>query len=255
MLRRTARILVALGASALALSGCASKRDVLVAPNVIRSPYVETRGELLIAVAPPLNESGVSAIDVLAIGDELVAAVSEAEGLSGIPMNRTLAAMSARKLAGIRSPEDAKALAGALGVDGVIVPSITAYDPYDPPTIGLSLALFVQDTQLTPHVDPKALAASYTDQQPGGPTTFKERPAAAVVEHLDAANHQVLMSLKEYAKGRHDPKSALTWRRYTASMELYTEFAAYHTVRRLLEAEQTRQGELAAASTEGKETR
>jgi hypothetical protein len=250
--RAAGLIALTLAAGALAPTGCASNDDALISPVVLQSPYLTTRGEVLIAVAPPTNESGVSGVDVLVVGDELVAAVSEAKGLSAVPMNRTLAAMTAKSLSGIRSPRDARVLADALGVDGVIVSSITAYDPYDPPKLGLSLALYMRDAETASQLDPKALSAAYTEPI-SNRTTYPDRPAATVVEHLDAANHEVLIELKEFAKGRHDPKSALTWRRYTASMDLYTQFAAYHSVRRLLQQEQVRLGTLAAASSEGKE--
>jgi hypothetical protein len=58
-----------------------------------------------------------------------------------------------------------------------------------------------------------------------------------VSEHLDAKNHQVLMDVKSYAEGRHDPKTALGWKRFTASMDLYTEFAAWRTVGQLVDHE------------------
>ena len=256
MLARGLKFATALLIGACALTGCASKDDGLVSPNVLVSPFAASRGEVLLAVAPPMNESGVSTVDVLLIGDELVAALSEARGLSAVPMNRTLAAMSAQGLKGVRSPAEAKVLAGALGVDGVVVASVTAYDPYDPPKIGLALALYMKDAAAATPVDPRSLTGAYTDQPARGGTTFQQRPAASVVEHMDAANHEILIDLKDFARGRHDPKSALTWRRYTASMELYTQFAAYRTVRRLLEKETERLGaELAVAGTEGKETR
>src|SRR5262249_8089222 len=113
--------------------GCASSGDQLEAPAVLVSPYFPARTNVLLAVAPPSNESGVSTFDPLTVGDDLVAAVSEARGLSAVPMNRTLAAMGAKGLSAIRTPREAKILADALGVDGVIVGSVTAYDPYDPP--------------------------------------------------------------------------------------------------------------------------
>lgn len=246
MLARRA-ITLALLCAVPALDGCAQKEE-LVPPVTLSSPYPAARGEVLIAVAPPANESGVSSIDVLAVGDQLVAAVSEAHGLSGIPMNRVLAAMTAKGLPAIRTPREAKILADALGADGVIVASVTAYDPYDPPKLGLALGLFMRDAQDAIQVDPKELSSAYTDQPRVNRTTFTDRPASTVVEHLDASNHEVLLQLKEYARGRHDPKSALTWRRYTASMDLYTQFAAYQCVKRLLQQERFRLGAVAAAS-------
>lgn len=252
MLARLCFSLASLSLGALTLTGCAP-REELVAPTALHSPYPASHGEVLIAVAPLANESGVSTVDVLSVGDQLVASVSEARGLSAVPMNRTLAAMTAKGLRSIRSPREARILADALGVDGVIIGSVTAYDPYDPPKIGLSLGLFMREFDPAPPFDPKQLSQSYTDQNVLAKSSYSERPAAAVVEHLDAANHEVLMDLKDYAKGRHDPKSALTWRRYTASMDLYMQFAAYHTVRRLLQEEHNRLGPVATASTEGKE--
>jgi hypothetical protein len=250
--RRPLAAAVALGASVLA--GCAFDNDTLVAPVVLQSPYPASRGEVLFAVAPPANESGVSGVDVLTVGDQLVAAISEAHGLAAVPMNRTLAAMTAKGIPAIRTPRDARVLADALGVDGVVVPSITAYDPYDPPKLGLAIGLFMRDTDTASNLDPKALQSAYTDQTAAPrPTSFADRPASTVVDHLDGSNQQVLIDLKDYAKGRHDPNSALTWRRYTASMDLYTQFAAYHAMRRLLQEEHNRLGTLAAAPTEDKE--
>ncbi len=105
----------------------------------------------------------------------------------------------------------------------------------------------------TAQLDPKSLQTAYTDGPAPNRSSYSERPAAATVEHLDAANHEVLIELKEFAKGRHDPKSALTWKRYTAS------YGSVHTVRgvplvgRLLQQEHNRLGPVAAAPTEGKD--
>lgn len=250
--RVSSRVLVALLALAGVAGGCASGEEVLTPPDVLVSPYLPARSGVLLAVAPPTNESGASMVDTLAIGDGLVAAVSEARGLSAVPMNRTLAAMHSVGLTGIRTPAEARVLAGSLGVDGVIIPSITAYDPYDPPRIGLALALMMVEGPDTGMVDPAALSSAYTDRPRRARSTFADRPASTVMEHLDASNHEVLAELREYAKGRHDPASALTWRRYTASMELYTQFASYHAVRSLLETERSRVAPLASAEEEGK---
>ena len=254
MLARRGLALALLVVAVAANPGCIFDNDQLVAPDVLQSPYPASRGEVLFAVAPPVNESGVSGVDVLAVGDQLVAAISEAHGLSAVPMNRTLAAMTAKGIPAVRTPRDARVLADALGVDAVIVASVTAYDPYDPPKLGLALGLFMHDVDTASTLDPTKLQSAYTDQTPSqARTTYPEHPASTVVDHLDGANHEVLIDLKEYAKGRHDPKSALTWHRYTASMDLFTQFAAYHAVQRLLQQEHNRLGALAAAPSEGKE--
>jgi hypothetical protein len=225
--------------AAVALGGCAQKSDHLVHPAILASPYDSARGETLWAVAPLSNESGVSTLDASKVSDALAGAVGQARGMGAIPVNRVLAAMAAKNIVSIRTPLDARIVAEALGVDGLIVGTVTAYDPYDPPKLGLNLALFLKERPEASNVDPKALRGSYTDGAPT-PTSFVGRPTASISEYLDAASHEVLIDVKAYAQGRHDPDSALNWRRYTASMELYTEYAAYRCVRRLLEEERIR---------------
>jgi hypothetical protein len=65
---------------------------------------------------------------------------------------------------------------------------------------------------------------------------------ASASEHLDGKNHQVLMDVRSFAAGRHNPTDAMNWRRYTASMPLYEEFAASFMVSRLLQQEWLRLG-------------
>ncbi len=232
-------MLCAASIGAMLISGCAHEKHTLVTPNVIQSPYSPAKGETLWAIAPLANESGVSTIDVLAISDMLAAAVAEIDGISALPVNRTLQAMNSRQIRSIRSPREARILAEAMNVQGVLVGSITAYDPYDPPKIGLTLALYTTDIEPAEPVDPRRLSAAYADRNLPK-TTFSDTPSSVVSEHLDASSHEVLISLREFAHGRHDPESALTWKRYTASMELYTEFAAYHCTRKLVQAERRR---------------
>src|SRR6185369_9689416 len=120
-------------------------------------------GETLWAVAPLANESGVSTLDASKVSDALAGAVGQARGMGAIPVNRVFAAMAAKNITFIRTPQDARIVADALGVDGLIVGSVTAYDPYDPPKLGLNLALFQREKPEASSLDPKALQRSYTD--------------------------------------------------------------------------------------------
>ncbi|MBL8964967.1 MAG: hypothetical protein JNK70_12975, partial [Phycisphaerae bacterium] len=148
MLTRRARsasraLAVTLGllSAVLALAGCrGSSAPRLTPPMVNESPYDPAAGDVLWAVVPLRNESGTSLADPLILSDKVVSAVAEARGLRCLPLNRTLATMRALELPAIRTPAEAQALARALGADGVLVGSITAYDPYVP-TIGLTIAL------------------------------------------------------------------------------------------------------------------
>lgn len=222
------------------ISGCASSnKDALVAPQPTIAPY-ETNGDILWAVVPLRNESGASQVDVGAISDQVVAAAEEVRGIRALPLNRTLEAMRAQRMSAVRTPGEARQLANAMGVDGIIVGTITAYDPYTP-TIGLSLALFARPgspvDRSMKRIDPKTLQASATDTTPTSGSIYLDQPMATASELLDAKNNGVLMELKSYAEGRSDPNSALGWRRYTASMMLYSEFAAHKAVDSLVQSE------------------
>jgi hypothetical protein len=246
----TGQTMLALGRSplwavllALALlpCACAPKTPDLVRPATLAAPYDAARGEVLWAVVPLRNESGTTLADSFAVSDKVVAAAAQVRGVRTLPLNRTIATMRTLGITHLESPADAKRLATEMGADGIIVGSITAYDPYDPPRLGLALALYsrtpVMDFAGDQTIDTRTLQFQPTDYQYFPRSSFGEAPASVAAQHLDAKNHQVLADVRAYAQGRHDPKSAYGWRRYTASMDLFTEFAAWHTVSRLLDHE------------------
>lgn len=238
MLARPSLVAAAL-ALALCFCGCASEAP-LKAPEILAAPY--ERSDVIWAVAPLRNESGTTLFDPLDVTDKLVAAAGQIRGVRVVPLNRTIAVMRGLKMNAVTSPADARRIAQELGVDGLIVGSITAYDPYDPPKLGLSLALFARPGAMDHAgggVDSRVLSQSGSGTPPA-PGLSGDAPASAISEFLDGKNHQVLMDLKGYADGRHDKTAALSWRRYLASMDLFSEFAAWHAVGRLLDQEWVR---------------
>ena len=245
--------LAAVLAALPALPGCSGlpRRDKeLTPPQVTIAPYDAGVGEVLWAVIPLANESGTDAVDPLVVSDKLVAAVEEIQGVRAVPLNRTLQAMHSLGLKGIEDPGQVKQLAAVMGIDAIVVGTITAYDPYDPPTIGLSLALYARTGVMGSRDDPnpidsRRLTAATTDDLARPAMGLTDRPAAVASAHLDARDHGVLTALRDYALGRHDPVSALGWKRYTASMDLYTQFAAQHLVAALVEQEHQRLASLA----------
>lgn len=242
---RWAWIVLALLA-ALAPTGCKGfSKPQLTPPTVLQSPYGQEGGEVLWAVAPLRNESGTTLADPMVMTDKVIAAVAETRGIRCLPLNRSLEAMRTLEMSAVRSPADALALAKTLGVDGILVGSISAYEPYQP-TLGLSLALFgrpgAMHSQAEQQLDARALTSRPSEPPPSGQSNFGQRPLSAVSEHLDGKNHQVLLDVQEYGLGRSDPTSSLGWRRYVASMDLYMEFAAHHTLGRLIHEEWRRLG-------------
>jgi len=222
------------------LVGCAADKDARIPPQILVAPYDSSQGEALWAVVPLANESGVSFANTDLVSDALASKINEARGVACLPLNRTIAAMRSRGITAVRSPADARLLANILGVDALVLGSITAYDPYNPPKLGLVLAVFAKENRPSDGVDPMKLQVAYTDQDPKVRTQYLDRPVATLSEHFDGANHEVQMAIQRYSAGRHEPASALGWRGMLASMDLYVEFAAHEAVSRLLEQERLR---------------
>jgi hypothetical protein len=225
--------------------GCAggSRERALVSPRTLAAPYGTSTGEVLWAVVPLRNESGTTLAESLPLSDKLVGAIEEVRGLRCLPINRTLAAMEALKMDRVSSPGEARELAQALGVDGIVAGSITAYDPYTP-MMGLSLALYARLGALadgTGSLDIRALQTATRDESPTAvEANWSQRPLAVFSERLDAKNHATLMDVRNFGEGRDRNPSALGWRRYTASMDLYSEFVMFKGVDGLLQQEWTR---------------
>ncbi len=229
--------------------GCATKQE-LVAPEVTVSPYGSLAQTPVLAIVPLRNESGVSFADTLRVSDALANRASEIRGLACLPVNRTLAAMRALRMNDVRSPEEARRLAAAVGADAVVVGSLTAYDPYDPPKLGLTLGLYARDGSFLNGVTRKPMDVKELQTQPDESrwvqaTANSNNPLSVISEHYDAANHEILISVRRYSEGRHRETSALGWERYVKSMDLYVEFAAYRAMDRLMQEERLRLARLA----------
>jgi len=244
--RRMLMLLLAWFGALWALPGCdVFPKKERSNPLALRSPYA-FRGDALWAVAPLVNESGVSVVDPLAVSDALVYQLQQVEGVSAVPMNRTIAAMRALGLASIDSPQDAVALAKTLGADGILAGSITAWDPYDPPELGLTVALFGARPGGPGGLDgawvnPRDMQGWVTEYGLGnGPGGRLGVPVTAAARHVDATRVDVQRDVRAYAEPRVEPGAPLGWERYTASMRLFTEYVSHRLIRDLLEGERER---------------
>lgn len=232
---------------ALAMPGC-GKGPELVAPELLVSPYGGPASEEpLWAVAPLNNESGASIADILRITDAIMARTAEVRGMAVLPVNRTIAAMRALNMPAVTCAEDARRLADTLGADVIVVGSLTAYDPYDPPKIGLTLALYGRTAGAAVDLDPVALSGSTSEATIARAQRSPDAPLSVTSLYLDAANHGVMMDIKRYAEGRSERDSALGWRVYLVSMDHFTAFAAYQGVGKLLNKERLRLARSAVA--------
>jgi hypothetical protein len=109
----------------------------------------------------------------------------------------------------------------------LVVPTITAYDPYMPPKIGASLQVLNRPSNWAQpaSVDPRELARQAapkeTEALPSSPQFIQ------AVGMFDAANGSVRDALLRYAAGRNDPVGPMGPKEYLASMDRYCGFV-YH---------------------------
>lgn len=231
---------------ALLCAACSTLKRPGADPLV--SPYAERR---VWAIAPLRNESGSLQVDTAALADNLARQLENASNIDVVAVNRTLAAMEALGIGEVTSSAEAMRLLGVLDVDGLVVGTVTTYDPYDPPKLGMAIELYTSPRyEASRPVDPRGLTSAAT---PGNdsPTLSRRprQPVSVVSAFFDAADPDVRNKMQRYAEGRRqtqdDPLSFIKppadgWRLYRINMHLYSEFVSYVMSWRLLRAEHER---------------
>lgn len=207
------------------------------------SPYGQHQ---LWAVVPPTNESGVSLVDTARLADMISQEAQRVHRVDVLPVNRVLAGMSQLGLARVTSSGDATALMALLGADGLIAGTVTAYDPYPPPTLGLALQLFsTTGEDDRSGFDPSQLSRTTSGQVLPGQYASSV-PVAQAAGIFDARDQPTLRQLREYAATRHLSESAYGSDIYLVSMDLFAQFVSHRLIRDLLHQEQTRLIRMAA---------
>jgi hypothetical protein len=166
----------------------------------------------------------VKEVDPILQADLLFQQLQEVQGLTVIPVNRTAEAMMALHLEKIQSPQQAQFLCQMLGCDGLVVATVTSYDPYDPPKMGAALQLF---------------------HRPSGPTTAATQPATEILQTVgmyDAENGSVRDSLIRYAHGRNDPVGPYAVKEYFVNMDRFGDFVYHQLIAEMLKSPRLRQG-------------
>jgi hypothetical protein len=132
-------------------------------------------------------------------------------------------------MAKVESPEQASVVCEQLGCDALVIPTITIYDPYNPPKLSASLALLPRTPggSDAPRVDARALVRQASPSQdqalPAHP------PFVQVVGMYDAVDGSVHNAVLAYAAGRYDPEQPLGPDDYLVDMDRYCGFV-YHTL-------------------------
>ncbi|MFP4145247.1 MAG: hypothetical protein ACLFV3_08895 [Phycisphaeraceae bacterium] len=227
------QVMLTLVAVLLALAGCTT--DANPTP---RSPYAERQ---LWAVAPLANESGSLHADGVTMADHLARQLEAAPGVQALPVSRVLAAMESLDMPELTSPDDVQQLCRTLGADALVVGTITAYDPYDPPRLGLTIELHGGDNHAAAtRLDPRELTRASRGSQPGAAQPAERGPLSTVSGSFDATDPAVRAELEDYAAARTEAGVEDPARLYLLSIDLYSEFVSHLVSSRLLQAESLR---------------
>jgi hypothetical protein len=171
------------------------------------------------------------------------------DGINAIPVNRVVLAMRHAGIDAVGSAADAMQLAQMLDVDALVVGTVTAWEPYPPPTMGMAVLLFAGTTDRAKgQMDPRELVrAPAGDVAPGelGPPGAIAQAAGV----FDARNHQTLAWLEAFATGRTEPEEPFGTEVYLMDMELYTQFVSFRLIHDLLGFEQRRMTPVADANS------
>jgi len=187
------------------------------------------------AIAPTLNLSGASHVDPLLQSDLIYQELQKVQGLTVIPVNRVAEIYTALRIDKVQDEQQANEVCKLLGCDGLIVPTVTAYDPYNPPKMGAALQLFhrPQHAQQVDQVDPHELERSPTAG--GLPEMTSAQHLLQAVGMFDAADGTMRARAAAYAAGRTDPNGPLAAQEIFLSMDRYCGFVYHELIEQLLE--------------------
>ena len=182
------------------------------------------------AIAPAVNLSGERNVDPVLQADLLFHQLQAVNNVTVIPVDRVVAVYAALHIDKVQSPEQAAVVCEQLGCDALVVPTITIYDPYNPPKLSASLALLPRqpgDGGGGRKVDARELVRRASPDE-GEPLPTRP-PFVQVVGMYDAANGSVHHAVLAYAAGRNDPGQPLGETEFLVNMDRYCEFV-YHTL-------------------------
>ncbi len=206
------------------------------------APYAERQ---VWAVAPLRNESGSRFADGIAVADDLTQQLTLVRGIDTLPVNRVLAAMASLNLAAVTSKADALRLRQALDADALVAGTLTAWDPYDPPKIGIAVELYFDPVHPSRSFDSRRLTWAGTEGGtiPGRGYQTPDQPVTAISDFYDAADPVTRDQLEDYGKRRgiNEGKFEHNARMFRISMDLYSEFVSHQVCSRLLASERVRQ--------------
>jgi hypothetical protein len=180
-----------------------------------------------------LNLSDSQDFDPLRVTDLVASEFLSFEGMSVIPVNRSLAYLASEGKASVETPTDALELARAFDADATVVTAITEYDPYDPPVVGMVLQWYPNQDKRRPAIrfDPVAASRMASDPEIEISAIGPASPNWQIQRVFNAADRRILKQIRDFARDRGGSESPYGWRAYTKSQELYVRFCSWTLIR------------------------
>ncbi len=228
---RSSLYIFAVGLCLLEL-GCA-KHEPVYGREQVKS--LTTKRRQVWAVAPVINLSGEKGVDAFLQADLVFQQLQQVQGVTAVPVNRVAEVYATLRIDRVASPEQAALVCDLLHCDGLIVPTVTIYDTYNPPKLGAAMQLFVKPGMFVkvPNVDPRELAKSAAPRQID-PMPTAGGDVIQAVGLFDAANGTVRDRLHIYAAGRNDPVGPMGEKEYYMNMDRYCGFAYSELIEQII---------------------
>jgi hypothetical protein len=143
-------------------------------------------------------------------------------------------------LAEIRTLDEARSILRLVGGDGIVVGTITGWNPYDPPRFGANILLVADEAEVQAAFESRRLTGGTgaVASNPDAPA----RTLTEVVAFFDATNHTVRGQVREYAKSNDDVTDGFDppERYYLMVFDHWLDFAASELVSTLVDRERAR---------------
>lgn len=227
----SAGFLVAVLLSTLPMLGCAGRDGKTADIRIANYRF----SDLTIAVAPAVNLSGSRDFDPDRFADLMAAELHSAERVSVIPVSRVLAVLASQGRSGVESPLHAQRVAELLGADALLVFAVTEYDPYSPPSIGITAQLYGVRARPGRRNPVDAPGSSRDGINEAGKTDETEVRLLAQSQRVFNASHDtVVEEIRRYASRRDGGRSPFGWRRYLVNQQDFIRFCCYSTIQSLI---------------------
>ncbi|HSV16415.1 MAG TPA: hypothetical protein VLI90_19280 [Tepidisphaeraceae bacterium] len=189
---------------------------------------LQSRTQPIWAVAPAVNLSGEPSVDPLLQADLVYQQIQAVHNVTVVPVNRVIEVYAALRIEKVESEEQAAIVCEQLGCDALLIPTVTAFDPYNPPKVGAAVQLITRPGSVyRRNVNARELSRRAT---PGFDESLPPHPNfIQVVGMYDSANGSVRDAVLNYAKGRNDPVGPLGSKEYFVNMDRYCGFV-YHSL-------------------------